>query len=154
MRSRFGVKGTGNRDQGSGNRKTAAAERECGAAGLSDCGMGARNSVFISPLQIAYSFFTEIGVLWNHGASSRETVCSAREAGGDGELNGFQCENNLADSRGIRDLVHALDALELVEGRAALRRPLTYHTKGACGNSVRRDPSPESSEKTRIAAEL
>jgi hypothetical protein len=55
MCDRFGVKGTGIRDEATGNRQQ---ENE----------RGEENAAFIAPLEVPYSLLMEMGVFWIHGA--------------------------------------------------------------------------------------
>jgi hypothetical protein len=55
MCDRFGVKGTGIRDEATGNRQQ---ENESGVG----------NAAFMAPLEVPYPLFTEMGVFWIHRA--------------------------------------------------------------------------------------
>ncbi len=79
---------------------------------------------FIGPLQIRYSSFTEMGVIWSHRAfRGAGAVWGTRHQGSGMKVcrreTGIRCWHALADSRGNRALVYGVGALELVEGRAA-----------------------------------
>ena len=80
--------------------------------------------VFIGPLHIPYSLFTEKGVFWSYRFSGcAGAVLGSAHVGDSVRVHCHETRNRcryaLVDSRGSRTLVHDLGALQMVGGRAA-----------------------------------